>query len=284
MEACHSLLPVKGFNLIFSKVEMIDFSNIQLNVALIGIGYNRQLCYLKNIETINPKSQSVIIGNKNEDICARQGKVCSALCSTKMGCWGPRGRNCFQCRYWRAGYDCIKSCEAKRDFYTPHKLKGGVCGRCHADCEYGCFGPDKNQCYHGTEQVRFRDRWRWSTWVKLKVNLRSNITSRRIRVWNTCSLTTSLDTATTVPESALEILIIKGVSWSFEHALGLATGKVPKDVRMDAKVRKIHCYDFYSYLIILYNASKFKFYTEDIFDYKMRLIRHRNNNESYISG
>lgn len=75
-----------------------------------------------------------------------QGGQCTKCNSECLGCNGPTGIDCVECKNVRMNNECISECPALH-FVNPDK----VCQPCHAECGESCFGPSNSQCFASHE-------------------------------------------------------------------------------------------------------------------------------------
>ncbi|XP_053324168.1 epidermal growth factor receptor-like isoform X1 [Spea bombifrons] len=113
---------------------------------------NKNLCY---VDTINWKNifrtnqNSIVENNELPENCAAKGDVCDPLCSDD-GCWGPGPFQCFSCRNFTRGRECVDSCNTLSREPREY-VSDGVCFKCHSECmpqntTVTCSGPGQEDC------------------------------------------------------------------------------------------------------------------------------------------
>ncbi|XP_063778519.1 epidermal growth factor receptor [Pseudophryne corroboree] len=113
---------------------------------------NKDLCYADTLNWTNifrANQQKKIENNNSPEKCAANGSVCHQLCSDQ-GCWGPGPSQCFSCREFSRGKECVQSCN--RFAGEPREyVENYVCTSCHPEClpqntTVTCKGPGPHEC------------------------------------------------------------------------------------------------------------------------------------------
>ncbi|XP_075068624.1 epidermal growth factor receptor isoform X2 [Mixophyes fleayi] len=124
----------------------------EISAGDIVLRGNKNLCYIASInwtDIFKSNQQKKIENNKSPEECVANGNVCHNLCSDQ-GCWGSGPSQCFSCRAYSRGKECVSLCNT----YTgePREFaENFICVSCHPEClpqnnTITCNGPGAKDC------------------------------------------------------------------------------------------------------------------------------------------
>ncbi|XP_072431767.1 epidermal growth factor receptor isoform X1 [Chiloscyllium punctatum] len=109
----------------------------EISDGQVSIFNNSKLCYVETIQwekLFKSNRQSLkITPNKPKTQCIAENKICHPLCSDD-GCWGPGPSQCFSCRHYERGRECVAKCniyEGELREYEDQRR----CIQCDAECK-----------------------------------------------------------------------------------------------------------------------------------------------------
>uniref|UniRef100_A0A3P8VJK6 Receptor protein-tyrosine kinase n=1 Tax=Cynoglossus semilaevis TaxID=244447 RepID=A0A3P8VJK6_CYNSE len=132
--------------------------------GLVLLHNNSKLCYTESLSWCSYRCLFTFVYSSNHSLLPPslnvfpedEGHICHPLCDG--GCWGPGPSQCFSCKGFQRGIECVDHCDVDQG-PVPEYITGSLCVSCHPECRplngsVSCNGPGAEHC---TECRSFQD-------------------------------------------------------------------------------------------------------------------------------
>nr|ANP44414.1 epidermal growth factor receptor Smed-egfr-2 [Schmidtea mediterranea] len=149
-----------ALNIMHTDLEFLGLRKLRRIFGKFEVHDSPGLCYA---DTLN-WTGNILKNNQFDPIYPPCNKPCDSKCDSQ-GCWGPGSHMCYNCRGFRAVYNCVDRCEDEPGFYTntsaikkyTDNYDDGICQRCHPLCLQNCTGPRPTNCIGGCRYFKEND-------------------------------------------------------------------------------------------------------------------------------